>query len=50
MLWFIGGYVLVAVAFYSYITMTSQEDPDSIEQEYAFSSTNTGENNQRKVA
>ena len=30
MLWFLGGYVFVAVAFYSYIAMTAIEDPTSI--------------------
>ncbi|HEY3329632.1 MAG TPA: hypothetical protein VGK19_06385 [Capsulimonadaceae bacterium] len=31
MLLFIGGYVLVAVAFYSYIALTAQEEPQAAE-------------------
>ncbi len=46
MLWFLGCYVLVAFAFYSYIAMTAQEDPTTATsvnglttpvREYAFS-------------
>ena len=31
MLWFLGGYVLVSVAFYSYITITAKEEPEGLE-------------------
>lgn len=28
MLWFVGGYLLIAAAFYTYIVVTAQEDPE----------------------
>jgi hypothetical protein len=27
MLWFLAGYLLVAAAFYGYVTVTAKEDP-----------------------
>lgn len=28
MWWFVGGYLLIAAAFYTYIVVTAQEDPE----------------------
>jgi hypothetical protein len=28
MWWFVGGYLLIAAAFYTYIVVTAQEEPD----------------------
>jgi hypothetical protein len=39
MLWFLGGYVLVAVAFYSYITTTAQEEPEALQMGLGMPST-----------
>lgn len=31
MWWFVGGYLLIAAAFYTYITATAKEDPEEAE-------------------
>ncbi|MDR3709969.1 MAG: hypothetical protein P4L33_16860 [Capsulimonadaceae bacterium] len=41
MVWFFGGYVLVAVAFYSYITMTAKEEPEPREMPAGLSAPGT---------
>lgn len=59
MLWFFGGYILAAIAFYSYITVTAKDEPDFSEQganlttsapDYAYSSGTTGDAHGRKAA
>ncbi|HEX5323000.1 MAG TPA: hypothetical protein VFW40_04380 [Capsulimonadaceae bacterium] len=39
MWWFVGGYLLIAAAFYTYIVVTAQEEPE--EAQYALGRSGT---------